>query len=109
RTAGYSLDSLYCHSCWKLHCAALYLEEEIPYDLFCDTVSHHGKAGKNSQHGGMEPLFPLFSILTLIIFGKRQLSNAEVQCWAVWPDDSYWIPYMTVVAFLVYFIPLIII
>ncbi|CAM4514706.1 unnamed protein product [Lepidochelys olivacea] len=67
------------------------------------------KAGKNSQHGGMEPLFPLFSILTLIIFGKRQLSNAEVQCWAVWPDDSYWIPYMTVVAFLVYFIPLIII
>ncbi|CAM4592775.1 unnamed protein product, partial [Lepidochelys kempii] len=51
----------------------------------------------------------LFSILTLIIFGKRQLSNAEVQCWAVWPDDSYWIPYMTVVAFLVYFIPLIII
>ncbi|CAM2105766.1 unnamed protein product [Caretta caretta] len=51
----------------------------------------------------------LFSILTLIIFGKWQLSNAEMQCWAVWPDDSYWIPYMTVVAFLVYFIPLIII
>lgn len=51
----------------------------------------------------------LFSIPTLIIFGKRQLSNGEVQCWAVWPDDSYWIPYMTTVAFLVYFIPLIII
>ncbi|XP_037747478.1 neuropeptide S receptor [Chelonia mydas] len=51
----------------------------------------------------------LFSIPTLIIFEKRQLSNGEVQCWAVWPDDSYWIPYMTVVAFLVYFIPLIII
>ncbi|KFQ96455.1 Neuropeptide S receptor [Nipponia nippon] len=51
----------------------------------------------------------LFSIPTLIIFGKRQLSNGEVQCWALWPDDSYWIPYMTVVAFLVYFIPLIII
>ncbi|NXP86561.1 NPSR1 protein, partial [Passerina amoena] len=51
----------------------------------------------------------LFSIPTLIIFGKRQLSNGEVQCWALWPDDSYWIPYMTIVAFLVYFIPLIII
>ncbi|XP_077159983.1 neuropeptide S receptor [Paroedura picta] len=51
----------------------------------------------------------LFSIPTLIIFGKRQLSNGEVQCWAAWPDDSYWIPYMTTVAFLVYFIPLIII
>ncbi|XP_010014129.1 PREDICTED: neuropeptide S receptor [Nestor notabilis] len=51
----------------------------------------------------------LFSIPTLIIFGKRQLSNGEVQCWALWPDDSYWIPYMTLVAFLVYFIPLIII
>ncbi|XP_010581126.1 PREDICTED: neuropeptide S receptor [Haliaeetus leucocephalus] len=51
----------------------------------------------------------LFSIPTLIIFGKRQLSNGEMQCWALWPDDSYWIPYMTVVAFLVYFIPLIII
>ncbi|XP_066183686.1 neuropeptide S receptor isoform X2 [Sylvia atricapilla] len=51
----------------------------------------------------------LFSIPTLIIFGKRQLSNGEVQCWALWPDESYWIPYMTVVAFLVYFIPLIII
>ncbi|KAH0627189.1 hypothetical protein JD844_002658 [Phrynosoma platyrhinos] len=51
----------------------------------------------------------LFSIPTLIIFGKRKLSNGEMQCWAVWPDDSYWIPYMTTVAFLVYFIPLIII
>uniref|UniRef100_A0A8D2JAM0 Neuropeptide S receptor 1 n=1 Tax=Varanus komodoensis TaxID=61221 RepID=A0A8D2JAM0_VARKO len=51
----------------------------------------------------------LFSIPTLIIFGKRKLSNGEVQCWAAWPDDSYWIPYMTTVAFLVYFIPLIII
>nr|XP_056713026.1 neuropeptide S receptor [Euleptes europaea] len=51
----------------------------------------------------------LFSIPTLIIFGKRQLSNGEVQCWAAWPDESYWIPYMTTVAFLVYFIPLIII
>ncbi|XP_010290039.1 PREDICTED: neuropeptide S receptor, partial [Phaethon lepturus] len=51
----------------------------------------------------------LFSVPTLIIFGKRKLSNGEVQCWALWPDDSYWIPYMTVVAFLVYFIPLIII
>ncbi|XP_015667262.1 neuropeptide S receptor [Protobothrops mucrosquamatus] len=51
----------------------------------------------------------LFSIPNLIIFGKRQLSNGEVQCWADWPDDSYWIPYMTTVAFLVYFIPLIII
>ncbi|XP_029442950.1 neuropeptide S receptor [Rhinatrema bivittatum] len=51
----------------------------------------------------------LFSIPTLIIYGKRQLPNGKVQCWALWPDDSYWIPYMTVVAFLVYFIPLIII
>ncbi|XP_025785466.1 neuropeptide S receptor isoform X2 [Puma concolor] len=51
----------------------------------------------------------LFSIPTLIIFGKRKLSNGEVQCWALWPDDSYWIPYMTIVAFLVYFIPLTII
>ncbi|XP_036280320.1 neuropeptide S receptor [Pipistrellus kuhlii] len=51
----------------------------------------------------------LFSIPTLIIFGKRKLSNGEVQCWALWPDDSYWTPYMTVVAFLVYFIPLAII
>ncbi|XP_045419990.1 neuropeptide S receptor isoform X3 [Lemur catta] len=51
----------------------------------------------------------LFSIPTLIIFGKRTLSNGEVQCWALWPDDSYWIPYMTIVAFLVYFIPLTII
>ncbi|XP_068829424.1 neuropeptide S receptor isoform X2 [Capricornis sumatraensis] len=51
----------------------------------------------------------LFSIPTLIIFGKRKLSNGEVQCWALWPDDSYWTPYMTTVAFLVYFIPLTII
>ncbi|KAM5303803.1 neuropeptide S receptor [Glossophaga mutica] len=51
----------------------------------------------------------LFSIPTLIIFGKRKLSNGEVQCWALWPDDSYWTPYMTVVACLVYFIPLAII
>ncbi|XP_036103103.1 neuropeptide S receptor [Molossus molossus] len=51
----------------------------------------------------------LFSIPTLVIFGKRKLSNGEVQCWALWPDDSYWTPYMTVVAFLVYFIPLTII
>ncbi|XP_017508841.2 neuropeptide S receptor isoform X2 [Manis javanica] len=51
----------------------------------------------------------LFSIPTLIIFGKRKLSNGEVQCWALWPDDSYWTPYMTIVAFLVYFIPLAII
>ncbi|XP_031199915.1 neuropeptide S receptor isoform X2 [Mastomys coucha] len=51
----------------------------------------------------------LFSIPTLIIFGKRTLSNGEVQCWALWPDDSYWTPYMTIVAFLVYFIPLAII
>uniref|UniRef100_A0A452RMN3 Neuropeptide S receptor n=1 Tax=Ursus americanus TaxID=9643 RepID=A0A452RMN3_URSAM len=51
----------------------------------------------------------LFSIPTLIIFGKRKLSNGEVQCWALWPDDSYWTLYMTIVAFLVYFIPLAII
>ncbi|XP_012781596.2 neuropeptide S receptor isoform X2 [Ochotona princeps] len=51
----------------------------------------------------------LFSIPTLIIFGKRTLSNGEVQCWALWPDDSYWTPYMTIVALLVYFIPLTII
>ncbi|XP_008145570.2 neuropeptide S receptor [Eptesicus fuscus] len=51
----------------------------------------------------------LFSIPTLVIFGKRKLSNGEVQCWALWPDDSYWTPYMTIVAFLVYFIPLAII
>ncbi|XP_008059715.1 neuropeptide S receptor isoform X2 [Carlito syrichta] len=51
----------------------------------------------------------LFSIPTLVIFGKRTLSNGEVQCWALWPDDSYWTPYMTIVAFLVYFIPLTII
>ncbi|KAM5273654.1 neuropeptide S receptor [Ctenodactylus gundi] len=48
----------------------------------------------------------LFSIPTLIIFGRRTLASGEVQCWALWPDDSYWTPYMTVVAFLVYFIPL---
>ncbi|XP_058425056.1 neuropeptide S receptor isoform X2 [Diceros bicornis minor] len=51
----------------------------------------------------------LFSIPTLIIFGKRKLPNGEMQCWALWPDDSYWTPYMTIVAFLVYFIPLMII
>ncbi|XP_014639969.1 PREDICTED: neuropeptide S receptor isoform X3 [Ceratotherium simum simum] len=51
----------------------------------------------------------LFSIPTLIIFGKRKLPNGEMQCWALWPDDSYWTPYMTIVAFLVYFIPLTII
>ncbi|XP_059512161.1 neuropeptide S receptor isoform X2 [Myotis daubentonii] len=51
----------------------------------------------------------LFAIPTLIIFGKRRLSNGEVQCWARWPDESYWTPYMTIVAFLVYFIPLAII
>ncbi|XP_027430365.1 neuropeptide S receptor isoform X2 [Zalophus californianus] len=51
----------------------------------------------------------LFSIPALIVFGKRKLSNSEVQCWALWPDDSYWTPYMTIVAFLVYFIPLTII
>ncbi|KAM5203940.1 neuropeptide S receptor isoform 2-T2 [Hipposideros larvatus] len=51
----------------------------------------------------------LFSIPTLIIFGKRKLSNGEMQCWALWPDDSYWTPYMTIVAILVYFIPLTII
>uniref|UniRef100_A0A5F5Q0S4 Neuropeptide S receptor 1 n=1 Tax=Equus caballus TaxID=9796 RepID=A0A5F5Q0S4_HORSE len=51
----------------------------------------------------------LFSIPTLIIFGKRKLPSGEVQCWALWPDDSYWTPYMTIVAFLVYFIPLTII
>ncbi|KAG8442742.1 hypothetical protein GDO86_011518, partial [Hymenochirus boettgeri] len=51
----------------------------------------------------------LFSIPTLIIFGKIKLSNGEIQCWALWPDDSYWTPYMTIVALLVYFIPLIII
>uniref|UniRef100_F6TH95 G-protein coupled receptors family 1 profile domain-containing protein n=1 Tax=Ornithorhynchus anatinus TaxID=9258 RepID=F6TH95_ORNAN len=51
----------------------------------------------------------LFSIPTLVIFGKRHLANGEVQCWALWPDESYWLPYMMVVAFLVYFIPLAII
>ncbi|XP_072268324.1 neuropeptide S receptor [Pyxicephalus adspersus] len=51
----------------------------------------------------------LFSIPTLVIFGKLQLPNGEIQCWALWPDDSYWKPYMTTVALLVYFIPLIII
>ncbi|KAM9307929.1 neuropeptide S receptor [Gastrophryne carolinensis] len=51
----------------------------------------------------------LFSIPTLIIFGKIKLPNGETQCWALWPDDSYWKPYMTTVALLVYFIPLIII
>ncbi|XP_013201678.1 neuropeptide S receptor isoform X2 [Microtus ochrogaster] len=51
----------------------------------------------------------LFSVPTLFIFGKRTLANGEVQCWALWPDDSYWTPYMTIVAFLVYFIPLTII
>nr|XP_048302326.1 neuropeptide S receptor isoform X2 [Myodes glareolus] len=51
----------------------------------------------------------LFSVPTLFIFGKRTLPNGEVQCWARWPDDSYWTPYMTIVAFLVYFIPLTII
>ncbi|XP_073532713.1 neuropeptide S receptor isoform X2 [Phyllobates terribilis] len=51
----------------------------------------------------------LFSIPTLIIFGKYKLANGETQCWALWPDESYWKPYMTIVSFLVYFIPLIII
>ncbi|XP_066095861.1 neuropeptide S receptor isoform X1 [Saccopteryx bilineata] len=51
----------------------------------------------------------LFAIPTLIIFGKRKLANGEVQCWALWPDDSYWTPYMTIVAFLVFFLPLAII
>ncbi|XP_012413565.1 neuropeptide S receptor isoform X2 [Trichechus manatus latirostris] len=51
----------------------------------------------------------LFSIPTLIIFGKRKLSNGEVKRWALWPDNSYWTLYMTIVAFLVYFIPLTII
>ncbi|XP_077123716.1 neuropeptide S receptor isoform X1 [Ranitomeya variabilis] len=51
----------------------------------------------------------LFSIPTLIIFGKYKLANGEIQCWALWPDESYWKPYMTIVSFLVYFIPLIII
>ncbi|XP_075067387.1 neuropeptide S receptor [Mixophyes fleayi] len=51
----------------------------------------------------------LFSIPTLIIFGKTKLPNGEIQCWALWPDESYWKPYMTIVALLVYFIPLIII
>ncbi|KAE8597258.1 hypothetical protein XENTR_v10016402 [Xenopus tropicalis] len=51
----------------------------------------------------------LFSIPTFIIFGKLKLPNGEMQCWALWPDDSYWTPYMTIVALLVYFIPLIII
>ncbi|XP_063780962.1 neuropeptide S receptor [Pseudophryne corroboree] len=51
----------------------------------------------------------LFSIPTLIIFGKTKLPNGEIQCWALWPDDSYWKPYMTIVSLLVYFIPLIII
>ncbi|XP_066210193.1 neuropeptide S receptor isoform X2 [Saccopteryx leptura] len=51
----------------------------------------------------------LFAIPTLIIFGKRKLANGEVQCWALWPDDSYWTPYMTTVAFLVFFLPLAII
>ncbi|KAM3928895.1 neuropeptide S receptor [Leptodactylus fuscus] len=51
----------------------------------------------------------LFSIPTLIIFGKYKLANGEIQCWALWPDESYWKPYMTIVSLLVYFIPLIII
>ncbi|KAM8769932.1 neuropeptide S receptor isoform 2-T2 [Rhynchonycteris naso] len=51
----------------------------------------------------------LFAVPTLIIFGKRKLANGEVQCWALWPDDSYWTPYMTIVAFLVFFLPLAII
>ncbi|KAG9476039.1 hypothetical protein GDO78_002875 [Eleutherodactylus coqui] len=51
----------------------------------------------------------IFSIPTLIIFGKYELSNGEMQCWALWPDESYWKPYMTIVSLLVYFIPLIII
>ncbi|XP_056376416.1 neuropeptide S receptor isoform X2 [Hyla sarda] len=51
----------------------------------------------------------LFSTPTLIIFGKYKLANGEIQCWALWPDESYWKPYMTIVSFLVYFIPLLII
>ncbi|XP_043921012.1 neuropeptide S receptor [Protopterus annectens] len=51
----------------------------------------------------------VFAVPTLIIFGRRELSNGEIQCWADWPDESYWKPYMTIVAFLVFFIPLIII
>ncbi|CAH6858284.1 Npsr1 [Phodopus roborovskii] len=77
-------------------------------DLVCRVVRYLQKQAK-VLIGIAWSLSFLFSIPTLIIFGKRTLSNGEVQCWALWPDDSYWTPYMTIVAFLVYFIPLTII
>uniref|UniRef100_A0A8C4Q3H8 Neuropeptide S receptor 1 n=1 Tax=Eptatretus burgeri TaxID=7764 RepID=A0A8C4Q3H8_EPTBU len=50
----------------------------------------------------------LFSAPTLFLFHKKQLGNGEMQCWSDWPDDTFWTPYMTLVAFLIYFCPLMI-
>ncbi|KAK1172299.1 neuropeptide S receptor-like [Acipenser oxyrinchus oxyrinchus] len=51
----------------------------------------------------------LFSTPSLIIFGNKQMSNGEIQCLGEWPEEYYWVPYMIIVACLVFFIPLIII
>ncbi|XP_035661788.1 neuropeptide S receptor-like [Branchiostoma floridae] len=54
-------------------------------------------------------LAALFSIPSPVIFAQTKLDNGEWQCWATWPEDWYWIPYMTIVTTLVFFIPLVII
>ncbi|XP_078701046.1 neuropeptide S receptor-like [Branchiostoma floridae x Branchiostoma belcheri] len=54
-------------------------------------------------------LAALFSIPSPVIFALRMLPNGEWQCWAEWPEDWYWTPYMTIVTTLVFFIPLVII
>ncbi|XP_035661785.1 neuropeptide S receptor-like [Branchiostoma floridae] len=48
----------------------------------------------------------LFSVPSPVIFAVRRQPNGEWQCWAEWPEDWYWVPYMTVVAAFVFFIPL---
>ncbi|XP_066305354.1 neuropeptide S receptor-like [Branchiostoma lanceolatum] len=48
----------------------------------------------------------LFSVPSPVIFAVRRQPNGEWQCWAEWPEEWYWVPYMTVVAAIVFFIPL---
>ncbi|XP_078700769.1 neuropeptide S receptor-like [Branchiostoma floridae x Branchiostoma belcheri] len=48
----------------------------------------------------------VFSVPSPVIFAVRLQPNGERQCWAEWPEDWYWVPYMTVVAAIVFFIPL---
>ncbi|XP_066264059.1 neuropeptide S receptor-like isoform X2 [Branchiostoma lanceolatum] len=54
-------------------------------------------------------LAALFSIPSPVIFALTKMANGEWQCWATWPEDWYWTPYMTIVTTLVFFIPLVII